>query len=490
MIGAPPPGGFVCEPPFSNWADSARKQRDVKSDFYKLRDSWRDEVLKLALAYNYSLGLPTPPQVGAKSPLVVSGHQPYLYHPGVLYKYYLLTRHARAGGLALNISVDSDLCGGYPVKLPSYEGKHRKISRLMSASCLKSFYADSVLDKEEISLFSKEARGDLDALPEKFFEFGKNFLAEELAGDLPPNGADAMVFLRCRYAKDWDGAVLEAPLTQICKTSGFYSFAFNLFQNAEKFAAIFNAALNAYREAHKLRYPANPFPDLAASFGGVETLFWLVKRGERETLAARVNNGIVEIGGVPIKSAEDLRDAAEAKGWRIWPKAVALSLMNRLWLGDLFVHGLGGAKYDRITDEVISGFYCLQPPPFAVASLTVDSGLENPAQKLLEEKQKLREMDFHPELFLASPPADLLEEKRKVTAEIQLHAANKKELGKQLGRINAVLKAGLEPVKKEASEKIAGLEAGLNRYEVLADRELPFFLYPPYVFEAICATKG
>jgi hypothetical protein len=277
--------------------------------------------------------------------------------------------------------------------------------------------------------------------------------------------------------------VLEVPLSEICGTRGYFEFTYGLLSQAEKFADIFNIALGNYRAEHKLRSTANPFPDVAKTPNGVETLFWLVKGGARETLSVRPGNGLSINGVGEAFDSESLMALFQEKGWRLWPKAVSLSLMNRLYLGDLFVHGLGGAKYDRITDEVIRGFYKLEPPPFATASLSLSAGkLENPASRLMELRQKLREMDFHPEAYLENPPEDLLDEKKKLTEGIKIPGANKKEMGRRLGEINETLKAGLGPVKTELAEKIASLESELNRYEVLADRELPFFLFPPGLF--------
>lgn len=477
MIRATRPGGMVCEPPFSQWPSFTQKT-DGK---------WRKEFLSLALDHTAGLGLPTP-NVADGATVVMSGHQPYLYHPGVLYKYALLARYARGGGVAVNLAVDTDLSGGYPLKVPSFDGKYLKNTRCIAPSAKKGFYCDVVLRKEETLAFAEEAVKDLASLPEKLFESGANFLRADFWENLPANSTDATTMIRRKYADGWDGPVLEVPLTKVCKTAGFFEFAHYLLANAQKFAEVFNKALHRYREEHKLRYPANPFPDLAPAKDGVETLFWIAKGEQRTTLVVKNSVCISEFGSEEIKTGADLRRLCDANGVRIWPKAVALSIINRLYLSDLFVHGLGGAKYDKITDEVISGFYGINPPTFAVASLTLDSGLEDPAQKILAEKQKLREMDFHPENFLKSPPSGLLEEKHKLTSEIQAPGANKKELGGKLGRVNAELKALLAPLKAEAEKTIASLEAEQGRYDVLADRELSFFLHPPDAFEPFLKT--
>src|SRR5207253_1004951 len=42
--------------------------------------------------------------------------------------------------------------------------------------------------------------------------------------------------------------------------------------------------------------------------------------------------------------------ALEERGIRIRTRALITTLAARLLLGDLFLHGIGGAKYDQVTD--------------------------------------------------------------------------------------------------------------------------------------------
>src|SRR6185503_13399807 len=43
----------------------------------------------------------------------------------------------------------------------------------------------------------------------------------------------------------------------------------------------------------------------------------------------------------------------------------------RLMLADQFVHGIGGGRYDQVTDDVISRFFEIDPPRFAVTTATL-----------------------------------------------------------------------------------------------------------------------
>ena len=56
----------------------------------------------------------------AAAPLVLSGHQPELVHPGVWYKNFLLGQLAeRVGGVGIHLLIDSDLCRVASIRVPT-----------------------------------------------------------------------------------------------------------------------------------------------------------------------------------------------------------------------------------------------------------------------------------------------------------------------------------------------------------------------------------
>ena len=55
-----------------------------------------------------------------------------------------------------------------------------------------------------------------------------------------------------------------------------------------------------------------------------------------------------------------------SKGIKIRPKAIVNTMYSRMFLSDLFIHGIGGATYDFITDEIIRGFFGVGPPADSV----------------------------------------------------------------------------------------------------------------------------
>src|SRR5689334_21153410 len=68
-------------------------------------------------------------------------------------------------------------------------------------------------------------------------------------------------------------------------------------------------------------------------------------------------------------AAKGFEAAAKLQEWlgqnrlRISPRALTLTTFFRLLLADQFVHGIGGARYDRVTDRLIARFLGIEPPP-------------------------------------------------------------------------------------------------------------------------------
>ena len=100
---------------------------------------------------------------------------------------------------------------------------------------------------------------------------------------------------------------------------------------------------------------------------------------------------------------EDLQDLAR-RGIRIRTRALTTTMFARLLLGDLFVHGIGGAKYEELGDEVIRGFFGIAPPNFLTLSMTRWLGLpveEKTDAELGRLDRFARDVEYNPDRILA-----------------------------------------------------------------------------------------
>jgi hypothetical protein len=97
--------------------------------------------------------------------------------------------------------------------------------------------------------------------------------------------------------------------------------------------------------------------------------------------------------------------ALPAQGVRLRTRALTTTMFARFLLGDLFLHGIGGAKYDELGDEIAGRFFGFTPPGYLTLSLTLwlgGLGAEPAARGRKAEIERLiRDLSWNPDRHLA-----------------------------------------------------------------------------------------
>jgi hypothetical protein len=174
------------------------------------------------------------------------------------------------------------------------------------------------------------------------------------------------------------------------------------------------------------------------------------------------------------------------------PKALALTLFTRVFVCDLMIHGVGGGRYDRVTDGVCRRYFGIEPPAFVVASITMYLPLG--AHIVTEEevaaaKERLNRLEHNPDALLGEVEFDsadeqhhaatLAAEKSDLVVAIASPDADKKAVGLRIRQVNAALADLLAPLKQEMADEVAALESQLAASEILTDRTYPFCFWAP-----------
>jgi hypothetical protein len=432
--------------------------------------------------------------------VVMTGHQPELYHPGVWAKNFLLQRMAEeTGAAAIDCIVDSDAFDTLGVVSPCLTpGVSRCRSYLAVGGPDTCYGCCRTPSPEALDVFCRsghEALGTLKA-PAVARHFGR--FCDHLRAVLPDaeNLAELVTFARRRYEVSAGSTYLELPVTAEASTAPFACFLADVVTRAEEFAAIHNEELAAFRDRNRLRSKARPFPDLARDGAMLELPFWhlgkvrrsvWVRLDDEPTLVAD-GQDLVTLPSDPRAAAEELA----AAGLPIAPKAVTLTMFNRLFVADLFIHGTGGARYDIVTDAVVRRFYGIEPPRYAVASMTMylPLGVHEVTQAEVDAaEQKLNRLAHNPDQLLdeytfENPEARraafaLADEKRRLTAEIREEGADKKALGARIREVNEELAGALRPYADELAREVESLKAQLEAADIMTDRTYPFCFWSP-----------
>src|SRR5581483_2999305 len=152
-----------------------------------------------------------------------------------------------------------------------------------------------------------------------------------------------------------------------------------------EFAADYNASLAEYRSAHRIDSATRPMPDLQASETECEVPFWLdhLATGSRARATVSLRNDawtlatpqddhfVFDPSADGWEAADALLKFLRRSSLRLSPRALTLTLFLRLAVADQFVHGIGGGRYDQVTDLLIEKHFHLAAPRFAVTTATL-----------------------------------------------------------------------------------------------------------------------
>lgn len=410
-----------------------------------VRDQARLETLQKALEYtrSYRDVDDVPCLRGPHTPtLILSGHQPELFHAGVWFKNFLLSDlAAQSGAIGINFLVDNDLCRTPSVRVPALDRASQ--ADMAARGCMRgpgdqpNVVAQSVLFDAPQDVIPWELRqlGSIDV----WCEFPKTVqqtllpsLREPLLMDAWPDAVEAVkrtdrpglaiAQMRHRLEQRIGLRTLEVPLSQLVSTRGFARFSIQLFSQLPRFQETYNTQLDHYRAAHRIRSHAHPVPALAQEDGWLETPWWVYRADapHRQALWVRLLDDqliLSDRGGwqTTIEGRLDCDNASSQwlqlldQGICLRPRALVTTMYLRLMVSDLFLHGIGGGKYDQLTDAIVREFFGIEPTPMAVATATLHLPLSNrfPPEtgheladidsRRMAERQRLWQLKYHAE---------------------------------------------------------------------------------------------
>lgn len=436
----------------------------------------------------------------------VGGHQPELFHPGIWWKNFVLDRMARRWqGLAVNLLVDHEETGS-SVRVPGLRPDGRVEWR--------EIFWDAPAGRLPAELQRPGGGGQLEAFPVLLREAVRPWVAGPLVGRLWPHVRElaggmpalphALAAARHRIEQGGGLETLELPISRLCQTRAFAGFCGRIIGDAGRFAGCYNGALADFRAFHRIRGQQHPFPDLAVEHGAVELPLWLYTTADpvRRRVMAEETHGRVRLfaPGLRREWYLDATDAADSLSGLVGdpevclrPRALLLTMFVRQVMADLFVHGVGGASYDRVTDLVAARFFGSPLAPFVAATGTWQIVPHDPVRSQDEVRavqQAIRRLQQQPERSEEELPAEarpLLDARRDLTSRMN-QPDGRKERQVELERIDAELQPLLRPV-------VGLLEARLERARVCAmddsiagSRELPFVAHPETLLERLAGA--
>jgi hypothetical protein len=443
------------------------------------------------------------------APFVLSGHQPELFHPGVWYKNFVLGALAkRLDGVGIHLLIDSDTCRTATIRVPTGSVAEPRVEAIAydEPAAEMPHEERKIQDPAVFSTFAERASSLV-----------RPFVSDPLVAELWPlvmtrNPAEKNLGLRLaqgRHALEetWHNETLELPQSAVCELPEFGWFVAHLLANLPRFWAAYNDALAHYRRTHRIRGHAQPVPDLDSSNSWLEAPFWIWSAADptrRPLYARQASDGLVITdrqsfeGSISLTDDQDAIVAAQqiaelsSRGIKLRTRALTTTLFARLLLSDLFLHGIGGARYDQVLDEIVRRFFGFEPPEFGTVSATLRLPIAQlPHESFLMNKWQRRQRDltYHPELFVDGNGdraiVDQIVADKRRWVDVPKTPENAGERHRAIVAANEALQPYVAPLRdqlerdRQAAQKLRRGEA------ILQSRAYSFCLYPRAHFDTL-----
>jgi hypothetical protein len=467
-------------------------------DLATLAASARTRLFAAAADYTsqYS-NVDAPPQIPAPESqlLFVSGHQPELFHPGVWLKNFALAELVRhTGGVGVHLLVDSDLCRSPGV---------RAITGSIDEPRLTTIPYDLALAPQPY----EERRVQDEPLFQSF--------PRELAKTIPPMAGDplgvtiwpiaaadvarhgnlgrALSAARHQFERQLGSDTLELPASAVAEFPEFRILFAALCNDLPRLHESYNGALVDYRTAHHLRNRAQPVPNLTRHDEWYEAPFWVWSADDpnrRPLFAQRGGTGwrLTDCASRTWNwspgAHEGFATPIGPPGVKVRPRALITTLCARLLLADLFLHGIGGAKYDQVTDAFAENLLGFAPPPHMTLSATLRLPLHasgeaaTGANSVPQQLQRLRDLRYHPERFVSGATCADWVSRKEAAIALEKSPANAAERHRQISAANEALSGCLAPQQQTTLEQLAHARQDADRQSLLQSREFSLALYP------------
>lgn len=445
-------------------------------------------------------------------PIVMTGHQPVQFHSGLEFKYETTQQFAADNNaIAVAVIIDTDRGDAgqfsYPESTPTEAdtngsesaAAYRAVLAVESLANSNNLFGHGKLKSAaELKELAETVEDHLTSLCQKnaatvtkrvLNEFGQLATAKATA-------MEANTIMRWSYGIG--SRMLELPLSAIAAFPESQMLTVDILKQPSRFAAAYNSALEMFREEHGIRNTANPFPNLKIKENSYELPFWVVdhNRGTRQVLEVQVDGNVTRLlaNGRNVDTladniSDDALEPMMLQNLQLVPRGALITVFLRLLFSDLFVHGTGGGRYDRFTDEFVRNWWNAEPPPFTVASASryLFEDLRGELQRLGKIKSQLRDLQYNPQRHfgqgvfsdgLEERLATLVQQKTAAVQELKSAKANGdsgKDAGQQIQLLTNEIR---DAVELEFEPQLAVLNSLTpEQHDAINSRTYPWFFF-------------
>lgn len=365
---------------------------------------------------------------------VATGHQAFLWHPGILAKILAMqTAAERFGCKALYVVVDQDVHDAMTLEVPRVEGDRLHVDTIRLGE-----------QRTDIPTgYQSPVTLDLSQMP-------SNRIRDAFTDATVETLAQQMTRAQLSLIEPITGKLEVMYVSELCNDDRYEALIGEMLDDAKSCAEAYNAAL---RETG-----VHDVAPLQIKGEYVELPLWsCLWMHRRESVTVRGHK-------LPDHHIQDAD---------LLPKALTLSAVMRSLYSDLFIHGLGGEIYDRATEAWWRNWRgeTLNPMAVATADLRLDFGVPVATREDLTRAVWRRHHLRH----------NMAPDEKTPLLEAIAASNNRDErasLFKQMHRLNDE-RIAADPAPLDAADaEIARVRAGLANAAAAAKRDWSVGLYP------------
>ena len=304
---------------------------EIRQELIVLAEEYEQELATVARNCNISWTKPFE-KLNSNKPLIASGHQPAIFHKGILEKekaLELLLMTKNQAGVWYIIDLDKGSGGG--LSFP-YFANNQVIIQWTTLSYGRSLYASQYVEEAKFvrHLFQGILRETQSTNINQVKVHEAMILFEKLEGQ---KVADANAIVRRVLSPT--SYIYALPISKICGLEVFRVMKDYWVANERELTERYNKERLLYLEQHAT--PSSKlFKELELDAFNKELPFWTINNDLSTRETAKMQN-------------------KELSGGLLFPKAMLLSIFLRYIGSDFFIHGKGGATYDGFTDYWLKG---------------------------------------------------------------------------------------------------------------------------------------
>ena len=302
--------------------------------------AWREKTRR-------ELGLPV------DRPIIATGHQTLLWHPGILVKYLLCDAVAAACDLArANLIVDQHSGGFGEFEIPIRRSDDSLAVRRIELTAARADVPMALHEPFTPLPPPMHLPAALPSVAEGVQRIHGTICAHRDA----PNAALQMAAALADLMRPWVAPMPNVTASDLVETSLSRALLAEMAADPHRCAESYNRAVAALPEVG--------IAPLLVRDEYIELPLWRIRADGRRMHA--YDNDVQEW----------LERAADPP--RLMPRALFMTALIRLGMCDLFIHGTGGANYDRAMERWIGDWLGVEPAPIAVATATLHLPLGPP----------------------------------------------------------------------------------------------------------------